>query len=85
MWLLLEISLLQNKTYFIKYNIKLIKYAQKVSFIFSFLNFRINNWSIYTSDNMAFFKLEAQFKPGFLQEQLLSLLFPLITATYHFE
>ena len=65
----MEISTLQNKIYFIKYYIKLIKYVQNVSFIFIFLNFRLNDWSIGKVIPWHSLQVEAQFKPAFLQEQ----------------
>ena len=50
-----QISSFQNKICFIRYYIKLIKYVQKISSMFIFLNFGLIDWSIGT---MAFFTNE---------------------------
>ena len=55
MWLLMEISSLQNKICFIKYYSKLIKYVQDVSRMFIFLNFGLIDWSIGTGETLTFF------------------------------
>ena len=71
MWLLMEISSLQNKICFIKYYIKLIKYVQNVSCMFIFLNFGIIDWSLRTGEILTFLQVQAQFKPAFLQKKLI--------------
>ena len=55
MWLVMQISSFKTEIYFIKYYIKLIKYVQKVPFIFIFLNFGLNDWSIGAGDTMELF------------------------------